>query len=208
MFVCLETFDFSNYSCLQLQIQTSYHCHSAIIEWFLCCWLSAIVKKTLAPSLPPPNKLHVNIISSHPSPCYTQQSTNISAIIFAPDNLSPNQVFASRLSLNSLLWKIVRQWDSFMSQLSIVSFLQSLSLKNVLNGCEHHRRVCVCVHKSEKFGSDGRTSHSWACYSSVDRPACLDCWPVTDLHNFNSLSAKSCWHWQRKIFLEIFTTLW
>ena len=83
MFVCLETFDWC----------------SAIFESFLCCWLSAIVKKTLAFSLPPPNKLHVNIISSHPRPCYTQQSTNISAIIFASDTLSPRQAFVSHVSL-------------------------------------------------------------------------------------------------------------
>ena len=66
------------------------------------CQLSSR-RHLLAFSLPPPNKLHVNIINFHPRPCYTQQSTNISVIIFASDTWSPRQAFVSHVSLNSLL---------------------------------------------------------------------------------------------------------
>ena len=182
---------------LQLQIQLLWwlsNCRSAIFESFLCCWLSAVVKKTLAFSLPPPNKLCVNIISSHPRPCYTQQSTNISLLLFL------HQTLWVQIKYSHHVWVWTLYCGKLLDSETVLCHNYPLSASyrvlvwkmcwmgvNITDGC-------VCVHKSEKFGSDGRTSHSWACYSSVDRPACLDCWPVTDLHNFNSLSAKCCWH--------------
>ena len=90
MFVCLETFDFSNYSCLQLQIQLLYHCQNAVVL-FLSDFSVVGCQLLSRRHLPPP--------------CHLQTSCMSTSSVLIPALVTPNnQQISLLLFLHQTLW--------------------------------------------------------------------------------------------------------
>ena len=145
MFVCLETFDFFKYFIAIENPNFFDDCQTAVVQFL--SHFSVVGCQLLS-------RRHL------PSPCHLQTSCMSTSSVLIPGLVTPNNqqislliflhqtlwVQNKRLSLNSLLCGKLSESKTVLCHYHpLPASYRVFSLKNVLNGCEHHRRVCVCA---------------------------------------------------------------